>query len=160
MFESPEFWVAVAFVIFVAAIFRPIRRQLFSALDARGERIRATIEEAHSLREEAQRLLAESKRKHRDALKEAEEILDHAKAEADRLGEHAQQELEASLRRREQIALDKIAQAEAQAVQEVRNQAIDVALEATAKLIEGKLDKARSDALVAQAIRDLSEKLH
>ncbi|MFQ5774469.1 MAG: F0F1 ATP synthase subunit B [Kiloniellaceae bacterium] len=158
--ESPEFWVAVAFVLFAAAVFRPIKRRLLAALDARGERIGAEIEEAQTLREEAQKLLAEYKRKQRDALDEAEEILNHAKTEAARLREQAEQDLEASLRRREQAAMEKIAQAEAQAVQEVRDQAVDVALAATARLIEANLDKKRSAALVEQAIRDLSDKLH
>ena len=160
MFSSPEFWVAIGFVIFVVAVAKPISRALVGALDARGEAIRTEIQEAQNLREEAQRLLAEYKRKQRDALKEAEEILDHAKAEAIRLRSHAEQDLEAGLRRREQIAMEKIAQAEAKALQEVRNEAVDVALTATAKLIEANLDKGRANALVEQAIKDLSGKLH
>ena len=160
MIETPEFWAAVGFVVFVIAVAKPIYRALTGALDARGEVIRAEIQEAQTLREEAQHLLAEYKRKQRDALKEAEDILDHAKAEAERLRGLAEQDLEAALRRREQAALEKIAQAEAKAVQEVRDQAIDVALTATAKLIKANLDKGRADALVEQAIKDLSVKLH
>lgn len=160
MLESPEFWVAIAFVVFLAGVFRPLKRQLFGALDARGERIRAEIDEAQALREEAQKLLAESKRKQRAALKEAEEILAHARTEGERLREQAEREIEASLRRREQVALEKIAQAEGQALEDVRNQAIDVALTASARLIEAHLDKKRSEALIDQAIRDLSAKLH
>ena len=160
MFSSPDFWVAVAFVIFVAAVFRPAVRAATAALDARGERIRAEIEEAQVLREEAQALLAEYKRKQRDALKDAEDISEHAKSEAVRLREQAEQDLEAALQRREQAAMDKIAQAEASALQEVREQAVDVALTATAKLIESNLDSERSNAMVEQAIRDLSDKLH
>ena len=160
MFSSPEFWVAVAFVICIVVVFRPLSRAAISALDARGERIRAEIEEAQVLREEAQALLAEYKRKQRDALKEAEDIIEHAKSEAVRLREQAEQDLQTALQRREQAAMDKIAQAEASALQEVREQAVDVALAATAKLIESNLDKERSNAMVEQAIRDLSEKLH
>ncbi|HEY5597166.1 MAG TPA: F0F1 ATP synthase subunit B [Kiloniellales bacterium] len=159
MFSSPEFWVAVAFVIFVAAAARPVSRQIFAALDARGARIRAEIEEVQALREEAQKLLAESKRKHRDAIKEAEEILDHAKVEAARLSGQAQQDLEAALRRREQAAMDKISQAEAKALQEVRNQAVEVALAATANLIAANLDRNKHAAIVDQSIRDVADKL-
>ena len=160
MFSTPDFWVAVGFVVFIAAVFRPIGRAVTSALDARGERIRTEIEEAQVLREEAQALLAEYKRKQRDALKEAEDIIEHAKSEAARLREQAEQDLQAALQRREQAAMDKIAQAEASALQEVREQAVDVALTATAKLIESSLDTERSNAMVEQAIRDLSDKLH
>jgi F-type H+-transporting ATPase subunit b len=159
MLSSAEFWVAVAFVIFVAAVFRPVSRQILAALDARGRRIGAEIEEAQALREEAQKLLAESKRRHRDAIKEAENILDHTKAEAGRLREQAQQDLELALRRREQAAMDKIAQAEAKALKDVRDQAVEVALAATASLIAANLDAQKSAALIDQSIRNAADRL-
>ena len=160
MLESPTFWVAVAFVLFVALAAKPVAGALTGALDARSARIRAELEEAQALREEAQKTVAEFKRKQRDALKEAERILDHAKLEARRLRERAERDLEVALERREQAALDKISQAETQALQEVRDQAIEVALVATAKLISENLDPERSGAMIDQAIRDLSGKLH
>ena len=159
MFSSPEFWVAVAFVIFVAAVARPMSRAIFAALDARGERIRTEIDEAQALREEAQKLLADSKRTHRDAIKESEEILAHAKIEAERLREQIQLDMDAALRRREQSALDKIAQAEATALRDVRNQAVEVALSATAKLIAETLDHEKHATIVDQSIRSVADKL-
>lgn len=160
MLQDPTFWIAVAFLVFVALAARPVSGALAAALDARSARIRTELEEAQALREEAQKTVAEFKRKQRDALKEAEQILDHAKLEAKRLRERAERDLEAALERREQAALDKIAQAEAQALQEVRDQAIEVALVATAKLISENLGPERSGAMIDQAIRDLSGKLH
>lgn len=160
MLEDPTFWVAIAFVVFVALAARPATRAIFAALDARAERIRGEIEEAQALREEAQKALAEYKRKQRDAVKEAEHIIEQAKLEAARLREHAERDLEVAIQRREQAALEKIAQAESEALQDVRNQAVDVALTAAVKLISDNLDKGRSDAMVDQAIRDLSGKLH
>jgi F-type H+-transporting ATPase subunit b len=159
MFSDPEFWVAVAFVIFLAAAGRPMSRAIITALDARGERIRTEIEEAQSLREEAQKLLADSKRKHRDAIEESAEILAHAKIEAERLRVQIQQDLDAALRRREQSAMDKIAQAEANALRDVRNQAVSVALSATASLIAANLDDKKHAALIDQSIRGVAEKL-
>lgn len=159
MFSSPEFWVAVAFVIFVAAVGRPMSRAIFAALDARGIRIRTEIDEAQALREEAQKLLADSKRTHRDAIKESEEILAHAKIEAERLREQIQLDMDAALRRREQSALDKIAQAEATALRDVRNQVVEVALSATAKLIAETLDHEKHAAIVDRSIRGVSDKL-
>ncbi len=153
MLEDPTFWVAVAFVAFVAGSARSVSRALFGALDARAERIRAEIEEAQALREEAQKTLAEHKRKQRDALKEAEAILDHAKVEAARLREQAEQILEAAFERRQKAALDKIAQAEAQVLQEVRDQAIEVALVATAKLIGVELSPDELRGAVEDALR-------
>lgn len=160
MWESPEFWVAMAFLVFMMAAALPVKRALVSALDARSERIRSDIDEAQALREEAQKTLAEYKRKQRDALKEAEEIIAHAKVEAGRLREQAQRDMEASLQRREQSALEKIAQAETQALQDVRSQTVDLALAATAKLLTDNLNKQRSDAMIEQAIQDLAGKLH
>jgi F-type H+-transporting ATPase subunit b len=160
MFEDPTFWVAVAFVIFVAAVGKKGVAAMNAALDARGEAIGAEIEEAEKLREEAQHLLAEYKRKQRDALSEAEEILDHAKLEAQRLTAQAEKDIEAALRRREQAALDKISQAEAKALQEVRDQSIDVAMVAAAKLLESNLDNEGLNALVDDSIGNLSQKLN
>ena len=160
MLEDPTFWVAVAFICFVVLAARPVSRALTSALDARSNRIRTEIEEAQALREEAQKTVAEFQRKQRDALKVAEQILDHAKIEAKRLRERAERDLETALQRREQAALDKIAQAEAQALQEVRDQAIEVALVATAKLISENLGPDRSGEMIDRAIRNLSGKLH
>ncbi len=160
MFEDPTFWVAVAFVIFVAAVGKKIATAMTGALDARGQAIRAEIDEAEKLREEAQHLLADYKRKQRDALSEADEILNHAKLEAKRLAAQAEQDLETALRRREQAALDKIAQAETKALQEVRNQAIDVAMAATAKLLESNLDNEGLNTLVEESIDNLSQKLN
>ena len=159
MLQDPTFWVAVAFLAFVVLAARPVFRALTGALDARSARIRAEIEEAQALREEAQKTVAEFKRKQHDALKEAEQILDHAKVEAERLRKRAERDLEAALERREQAAMDKIAQAETQALQDVRDQAIEVALVATAKLISENLGPERSGAMIDQAIRDLSGKL-
>lgn len=158
--ESPTLWVAVAFVIFVALTWRPVTRMIGGSLDARGARIRAELDEARKLREEAQSLLAEYQRKQRDALKEAEDILAHAKEEAERLRREAAANLEAALARRERMAMDKIAQAEAQAVADVRNRAVDVAIAATGRLLAETVDARQSDALIDRSIDDLRRKLH
>ncbi len=160
MLHDPTFWVAIAFVAFVILVGPKIAAPLTGALDKRGEAIGKEIAEAEKLREEAQHLLAEYKRKQRDAFNEAEEILNHAKIEAKRLASQAEQDLEAALKRREQAAMEKISQAEAKALQEVRNQAVDVALRATAQLLEANLDQGRGNALVEKSIKDLADKLN
>ena len=160
MFSSPEFWVAIAFVIVVAAVFKPVSRVAFSGLDARSARIRQQLEEAQGLREEAQKTLAEYQRMQRDSVKEAEEILEHAKKEAALFGERARQDLEAQLKRRQEQAMEKIAQAEAGALQEVRHQAVDLAIAATARLLQDRIDDSKAGALVDEAIRELPSKLN
>lgn len=94
MLRTAEFWVLVAFVVFVVLAFKPLRKAVTGALDERAEQIRKQLDEANKLREEAQATLASYKRKQRDALKEAEEIVTHAKAEAERLRAEAAKALE------------------------------------------------------------------
>jgi len=159
-YTTREFWVAVAFVIFVIAVFRPIRKALTTALDARAARIRAEIEEATKLREEAKALLATYQRKQRDAVKEAADLVSHAKSEAEAARRKAAQELAATLARREQMAMDRIAQAESQALQQVRNAAVDVAAAATKRLMAEHIDGRKAEALIDQALAELPAKFH
>jgi len=160
MIQAPEFWVLVAFIIFVGFAFRPASKTFVALLDDRAEKIRAELEEAQRLREEAQATLAHYQRKQRDALKEAEDIIAHAREEADRLRQQAAADLEASLKRREAQALDKIAQTEAQAVAEVRNMTVDLAITASRKLLAENLDDKKASKLIDEAIADLPKHLH
>ncbi len=154
-----EFWLAIAFMLFVAAVAKPVAKMISEALDARSAKIQGELDEAEHLREEAQTLLATYERKQRDATLEAEDILAHAEAEARRLAETAARDLTEALKRREQLALDKIAQAEAQAIDEVRDAAIDLALKTTRELIVRNLDDNRAQALIEGAIKELPQKL-
>ena len=159
-YTDAHFWVDVAFILVVVLAWRPVSRAIGAALDARSAKIKARLDEAHKLREEAQEMLATYQRKQRDAMKEAEAIIAHAKAEAERLAKQAAKDLDASMKRREQMALDRIAQAEAQAVREVQNLAVDVAIGAAQKVIGDSMSAAQTAQLVDAAISDLPGKLH
>ena len=158
-YEAPEFWVAVAFVIVVAAIFKPVAGRIGAALDDRAETIKTQIDEAVRLHEEAQELLASYERKHRHAAAEAEEIVERARKEADRLGKRAAEDLEKALKRRQKLAMERIARAEAEALDEVRGVAVDVALDATRRLLAEKMSGKRADVMIDAAIEELPEKL-
>lgn len=159
-YEEPTFWVMIAFVIFVGAIAKPFWRFVTTSLDKRSRTIAEQIAESSRLRDEAQELLASFKRKQRKAESEAEEIAKRARAEADRQGEQATADLEKSIKRRQQMALDRIAQAEAEAVDEVRAQAIDVALDATRRILADTVKGKKADTLIDAAIEELPDKLH
>ncbi|EKV32596.1 ATP synthase B chain [Caenispirillum salinarum AK4] len=159
-YEDPTFWVAVAFILVIVAFFRPVARALTASLDTRAEQIRTKLEEARKLREDAQALLAEYQRKQRDAMSEAEDIIAHARTEADRIRAESEQALEDSIKRREKQAMDRIAHAEAEAMRQVRNQAVDVAVAAAGKLLQENMPADKADALVDQTIKDLPNKLH
>lgn len=159
-YESVEFWVLVAFVIFVVAVARKVGAVVGEMLDKRAATIRTQIEEARALREEAQTRLAEIRKQQRDAAREAEEIVAHARREAERHRTAAAEALEATLARRREQALEKIAQAEADAVREVRRQAGDIAIAAARKVIAEDLSGPSGDALIDGSIAELPRRFH
>ncbi|MEX2449680.1 MAG: F0F1 ATP synthase subunit B [Rhodospirillales bacterium] len=160
MLNDPTFWVLVAFVIFFGLIGKKVWTAAGSALDARAGKIKADLDEAEKIREEAQDLLAQYQRKQRDAAKETEQIVDKARAEAERYGKQAQENLEKALARREQLATDRIAYAEKAAIDDIRRMAADIAIEATRHLLAEEIKGARADKLIDGAIKDLPGKLH
>ncbi len=111
MFQDPTFWVAVGFLILVGLVAGFARKPIVTMIDSRIAGIRENLDQAASLREDAQQLLAEYQRKQRDAVKETEEMVTHAKTEAERLSKEGAEKLEEALKRREQLAIEKIAQA-------------------------------------------------
>ncbi|MFQ5534063.1 MAG: F0F1 ATP synthase subunit B [Sphingomonadales bacterium] len=159
--HHPTFWVAVAFAIFVGLlVWKKVPALIGAALDKRADDIRNQLEEARRLREEAQALLAGYERNQRDAEKEAENIVTLAKAEAERAAADAKAALEAMVERRTQQAGDKIAQAEARAIKQVRATAADVAIRVAKRLIAENLDPARARELTDQAIAELDQTPH
>jgi F-type H+-transporting ATPase subunit b len=160
IFHEPEIWVAIAFVIFIVLAGKPIVRGIGKMLDERAAKIRKDLSEAEKLRDEAEKLLAEYQRRQRQALKEAEGILAHAKDEAERIRRDAVATIDAALKRRERQAMEKIAQAEAQAVAEVRNQAVDLAILGAQKALTTSLDGDRAAGLIDQSIAEMERRLH
>lgn len=159
-FHDPTFWVAVSFVLFVGLTFKPIKNALTGGLDARTDKIRQELEEAARLREEAQKMLADYKRKQSEMSREAEDLLEHAKVEAARLREQAEEDLQAAMKRREQAAVERISQAETKALEEVRNQAVEIAIAATGRILRDSIDDTKAAALVQQSIAELKQKIH
>jgi F-type H+-transporting ATPase subunit b len=159
LLQDPVFWTAVAFVIFVVLMYRPLKKALLGALDGRIEQIRAEVEEAQRLREEAQALLASYQRKQREAAQEAQEIVKQAREEAELHRKETEVAMADLLKRQEALAIAKIAQAEAAAVQEVRDIAVDLAIAATQKILAEKVTGDLSDKIVDKAIAELPQKL-
>ncbi len=160
-FANEYLWLTVGLILFIAAIWRMGGfRSGLGALDKRIEQVRGQLDEAEKLKEEAQALLAKYQRDHRDALKEAEDIVAQANAETARFREKAEKDLAASIARREAQARDRIAQAEAQALRDIRNAAIDVAMSASRNALAEKLDEPGREKLVQQALDELPQKLN
>ena len=157
---NPEFWVVIGFLLFLGLVGPRVWKMIVTGLDQRSIRIKAQLDEAQKLRDEAQALLNEYQRRQKEAAKEAEGILAAAKELAEHQTKDALTALEASMTRREKLALEKIAQAEAAAAAEVRREAVEVATAATRKLLAQALTDERATALVDQSIRELDRKLH
>jgi F-type H+-transporting ATPase subunit b len=158
--QTPEFWVAAGFLLLIALIAKPAWKGITGSLDSRSEKIKATLDEAASLREEVQHLLADYQRKQRDVAREVDEILANASAEAEHFSKEASEELAEALKRREDLAMEKIAQAEAEAMQAVRESAIDLAISATQRVLKDQLNEAAAAKLIDNAIAELPDKLH
>jgi F-type H+-transporting ATPase subunit b len=161
MFFEAEFWVAVAAVIFLATMmYIGVHRQLGKALDERQARIKGELDEARRLKEEAAALLSEYQRRQQDAEREAQQIIATAQAEAERVAAEAHAKLEDFIARRGKIAEAKIAQAETQALADVRAAAAEAAT-AAAELILGRTVKGKvADDLLAKGIDDVKKNLN
>jgi F-type H+-transporting ATPase subunit b len=159
LLAEAEVWVLLAVVIFVIAVWKPASRAIVGMLDQRSARIQGELEEARKLREEAEQLLAEYKRKESEAAAEAQAIIAHAREEAERIAAHSAQELERALERRQHLAEERIAQAEARAVDEIRAAAVDVAIAAAREVIASEMDENRGGALLDSAIAALPQRL-
>jgi F-type H+-transporting ATPase subunit b len=158
--NDPTFWVALAFFTLVAILaYMKIPGMIGGQLDSRARKIETDIRDAEILCEEAQDLLARYERKQKEAMREAEEILENAKAEAKLLEKQGKERLEQSLARREKMAIDRIAQVEAQAVDDVRQMAVDIAMDAANELIAAQAATS-GDKLISESIAELDKKLH
>jgi len=160
LFHDPELAVAIAFVIAIVLVSKRVWQTVTTMLDERAAKIKAELSEAQRLRDDAQNTLGQFQRKHRDALQEAEAIVSHARAEAARLIERAQRDLEAAIERRQRLATERIALAEAQAIAEVRNTAVDIAIGAARQVIAERLGDREGQVLVDQAIAELPRRLN
>jgi len=158
---NPETWVALGFVIVIGILlYVGAPKMVGTMLDARAAGIKAELDEARRLREEAQALLAGYQKRSAEAEREAEAIVAEARAEAERYAADATTALGRQIERRAQQAQDKIAQAEAAAMAEIRGLAADAAAAAAEKLIAARLTADKQSALVADSIKALGSKLN
>ena len=161
MFQDPTFWVLVAFIGFVGVlVYFKVPGMVTKGLDARAEKIKADLEDADALLKEAQDLLASYQKKQREAADEAQEIKARAKEEGKRIVENGRAQLEDSLQRREKLAMDRITQAEASALDEIRARTVDIALDATRDLLANNLSDHKANAMLDDAIRELPGRLN
>ena len=161
MLEDAETWVAIGFVIFVCILlYVGVPKMITSALDDRTRRVQAELDEARRLKDEASKLLAEYQGKQKQAETEAASIIAGAKAEAERVAAETHTKMEEFVARRTKMAEAKIAQAEAQAVADVRAAAAEAAVAAAEKILTDSVKGKVADELIARGIGDVKAKLN
>jgi len=161
MFTEPETWVAIAFVILMVVFaYLGVHRTVLTALDHRSERIKAELDDARRLKDEAAKLLAEYKARRASAEREAEEIIAGARADAERIAAEAKTKMEDFVARRTKTAESKIALAEAQALADVRTAAADAAVTAASTILSQSVKGSVADDLLAKGIAEVKAKLN
>jgi F-type H+-transporting ATPase subunit b len=161
LFLDPETWVAVAFILLVIGfVWMGVHRTVLTALDHRAERIKAELDDARRLKEEAAKVLEEYKAKRATAEREAADIIASANAEAERIASEAKTKMEDFVARRTKTAESKIALAEAQAVADVRAAAADAAVQAASTILSQSVKGSLADDLLAKGIAEVRQKLN
>jgi F-type H+-transporting ATPase subunit b len=154
-FGEPRSWVAIAFVIFFVLFGSRIWKALAAMLDKHAEAIRAELDEASRLRQEAEAMLADARRRREAALTDARALIEAAHLEATRVAEQAHADAEAAGRRRERLAMERISAAEKAAVTDVRVAAADIAARAAREVIAATLSADADGPLIDRAIAAL-----
>ena len=161
MFTQPETWVAIAFVILMAVFaYFGIHRTVLKTLDHRSDRIKAELDDARRLKEEAAKLLGEYQARRASAEREAEEIIANAKAEAERIAVESKAKMEDFVARRTKTAEGKIALAEAQAIADVRAAAANAAIAAASNILSQLVKGSVADDLLTKGIAEVRAKLN
>jgi F-type H+-transporting ATPase subunit b len=161
LFLDPETWVAIAFILLVIGFaWMGVHRTVLTALDHRAERIKAELDDASRLKDEAAKVLAEYKARRASAEREAADIIASANAEAERIASEARAKMEDFVARRTKTAESKIALAEAQAVADVRAAAADAAVQAASAILSQSVKGSLADDLLAKGIAEVRQKLN
>jgi len=158
---SAEIWVLVAFVVFLGiVVYVGAPGKILAGLDSRSTKIKAELDEARALREEAARMLADYKRKREEAEREAEAIVANARRDAAAYAADAKAKAEEFVARRTKAAEQKIALAESQAVAEVRAAAADAAVSAAERVLTGQAKSGLGDQLFDKGLSEVRAKLN
>jgi F-type H+-transporting ATPase subunit b len=161
MFAQPEFWVAIAFIILMVVFaWLGVHRTVLTALDHRAQRIKAELDDARRLKDEAAKLLADYQARRASAEREAQEIVTNARAEAERIAAEARTRMEDFVVRRTKTAENKIALAEAQALADVRAAAAEAAVTAASIVLSQSVKGSVADDLLTKGIAEVKAKLN
>ncbi len=146
-------------VLLVVVVWKPVKNGVLGTLDGRAEKIRHDLDEAQRLHEEAKAMLAKYERQLHEGEKLAADITADAERQRQRFEERMRTDYEAALKRRTELAVERIQQEEGQAVQEVRARAADLAIRTTRRILADKVGGQEAQSLVKGAIEEVRRKL-
>ena len=161
VFSDVTFWVLISTICCVALIVKYTRQTILDSLDDRSDKIRQRLEDAERLRSEAQELLAQYQRKHRDAMKEADSIIAEAQQRVDQERRKAKQQLLESIKIHEEQAKQRIARVEEETLAEIKGKIADLAVQKASKKLEAaNLDKLGTDDTIKRTVQAIEKTLH
>ena len=159
MFSDPQFWVAVAFVAFIAAVFNPVRKILTTSLDAQIKDIKDKIEEAENLKNETQVSLSEIKQRQNDVQSEIQIIIKEAESKVKQIEQLAEDKLKEQIVKRQVLAEAKIDQLTRDANNLIQTHITSSAIEATISILQHKLNTEEQQKLINTSIQELGSAL-
>ena len=155
MFSDPQFWVAVAFVAFIAAVFNPVRKMLTTSLDAQIKDIKYKIEEAENLKNETQVSLSEIKQRQNDVQSEIQAIIKEAENKVKQIEQLAEDKLKDQIAKRQVLAEAKIEQLTRDANNLIQTHITSSAIDATISILDQKLNNDEQQKLIDTSIQEL-----
>jgi F-type H+-transporting ATPase subunit b len=154
-----EFLLLICLILLFVAIWKPAKKAVLTALDGRAEKIRTDLDEAQRLHDEAKGLLAKYQAQLHEGEALAADIVTQAEAQRQRLEDKMRADFDLAVKRRTELAMERIAQEESRALQEVRSRAADLAIRTTRRLLSEKVGPGEAQALIQGAIEDVKRKL-
>ncbi len=157
MLKNPNFWLAVAFVVFVVLTLKPIKTALFSMLDSRIAEVETALKEASQLKEEALEMRAQAERAQHEAIEESKRLIEYAQKDAELIYKQGQKDLEKAIEKKKTALEQRIKLMEGRALASLRSRTAEISEKALNKLIEDNFTDADDDALIAETIQQLPE---
>ena len=156
MLSDPQFWVAIAFVIFIIAIFNPVKKILTSSLDEKINEIKNSIEEAESLKNETKVTLNNIKERQNEVEEEIKKIHINAEERIKILEKQIEEKIKGQSDKRELVAKSKIDQLVRDINLQIQQNISQTAINATLDLLEKKLNQEEKQNIINKSITELN----
>ena len=147
------FWVAISFIIFIGIIFYlKVPQKIDMSLSESIKKIKDSLENAEKLKDEAKNILSENEAKVSKSKEEIKKFLDNAKNQAEKDIIKTNKEFHKIVENRKKSAEAKIKQMKAQAIRDIKNSAIEIAVQSVEKIIKNSIDKKKLDKIYISSI--------